>query len=111
MAALVPWHLCSDMIDVCGMLSLFPHLVLLENSPKATKIEDETWWRPYWTNAEVEKAKLHQEKSNQIVDPYDSYMRSVYELYAQLNSNHRIYDIAVSFDRGPYYQCQFNKWI
>ena len=99
------------MIDMCGMLSLFPHLVLLENSPKATKIEDETWWRPYWTNAEVEKAKFRQEKSNRTVDPYDSCTHSVHELYTQLNSNHHMCDMAVSFDRGPYYQRQFNKWM
>ena len=111
MAALVPWRLCSDMMDVYGVSSLFLYLVLLENGPKATKVEDETWWRPYWADAEVEKAKLHQEKSNRMVDPYDSYTHLVYELCAQLNSNHRMYDMAVSFDRGPYYQHQFNKWI
>ena len=111
MAALVPWHLRSDMIDVYGMSSSFPHLVLLENGPKPTKIEEETWWRPYWTAAEIEKAKLHQEKSNRMVDPYDSCMRAVHELCAQLKSNHRMYDMAVSFDRGPYHQRQFNKWM
>ena len=91
-------------MDVYGTSSSFPHLVLLENGPKPTKIEEETWWRPYWTAAEVEKAKLHQEKSNRTVDPYDSCTRSVHELCAQLKSNHRMYDMAVSFDRGPYYQ-------
>ena len=35
----------------------------------------------------------------------------MHELYTKINSNHRIYDIAASFDCGPYYQCQFNKWI
>ena len=45
-------------MDICGASSSFPHLVLLENGPKATKIEDEAWWRPYWADAEVEKAKF-----------------------------------------------------
>ena len=47
MAALVPWHLRSDMMDVCGASLSFLYLVLLENGPKATKVEEETWWRPY----------------------------------------------------------------
>ena len=78
---------------------------------RPVKIEDETWWRPYWTDAEVEKAKFRQERSNRTVDPYDSCTRSVHELYAKLNSNYRMCDMAVSFDRGPYYQRQFNKWM
>ena len=97
------------MIDVCSTSTLSPHLVLLENGPKAAKIEEETWWRVYWTDAEVEKAKIHQERSNRTVDPYDSCTYSVHELYAKLNSNHHMYDIAASFDRGPYHQYQFNK--
>ena len=58
MAVLVPWRLCNDMMDVCGTSTSFPHLVLLENRPKAAKNEDETWWRPYWTDAKVETAKF-----------------------------------------------------
>ena len=100
---LVPWHLRSDMMDVCGTSS-FPHLILVENRPKAAKIEDETWWRPYWTDAKVEKANFRQEKSNRMVDPYDSCTWAVYDLCAKLNSNHRMCDMAVSFDRGPYHQ-------
>ena len=46
MAALVPWRLRGDMMDVYGASSSFPHLILLENGLKATKVEDETWWRP-----------------------------------------------------------------
>ena len=62
MAALVLWCLHSDMMDVCGTSTSFPYLILLENGPKAAKIEDETWWRPYWTDAEVEKAKISSRK-------------------------------------------------
>ena len=45
-------------MDVCGTSSSFPHLILLENGPKAAKIEDETWWGPYWTDAEVKKSQI-----------------------------------------------------
>ena len=102
MAALVLWRLRSDMMDVYGSSS-FPHLILLENGPKAAKIEDETWWRPYWTDSEVKKAKFRQEKSDRTVDPYDSCTRAVHDLCAKLNKTHRICDMAVSFDRGPYH--------
>ena len=93
------------MMDICGTSISFLHLVLLENKPKAAKVEEETWWRVYWTDAEVEKAKIHQQRSNRMVDPYDSYTHSMYELYAKLNNNHHMCDMAASFDRGPYYQC------
>ena len=42
MAALVLWHLRSNIMDVYGTSSSFPHLVLLENRPKPSKIEEET---------------------------------------------------------------------
>ena len=51
--------------------------VLLENGPKAAKIEEETWWRAYWTDAEVKKAKIRQDESNRTVDPYDSCTRAI----------------------------------
>ena len=40
----------------------FPHLILLENGPKAIEVEEETWWRPYWSKEEVLKAKIHQKE-------------------------------------------------
>ena len=43
MAALVPLRLRDDMRDICGTSTSFSHLVLLENGPKAAKIEEETW--------------------------------------------------------------------
>ena len=57
MLALVPLRLRAEMRDMCGA-GAFPHLILLENGPKAVEIETETWWRAYWTDAEVEKAKI-----------------------------------------------------
>ena len=110
MAALVPWRLRSDMMDVYGNSS-FPHLILLENGPKAVDVEEETWWRPYWSDSEVKKAKFRQEKSDRTVDPYDSCTRAVHDLCAKLNKTHRVCDMASSFDRGPYHQRQFNKWM
>ena len=56
MAALVPLRLREDMRDIFGTSTSFSHLVLLENGPKAAKIEEETWWRAYWTDAESEKS-------------------------------------------------------
>ena len=50
------------MRDMCGMSSSFPHLILLENGPKAVEIEEETWWRVYWSKEEVEKAKMRPER-------------------------------------------------
>ena len=54
-----------------GVSSSFPHLVLLENGPKGVEVEEETWWRAYWTVEEVQKAKIQQDGSNRVVDPYD----------------------------------------
>ena len=42
MAALVPLRLREDMRDIFGTSTLFSHLILLENDPKAAKIEEET---------------------------------------------------------------------
>ena len=42
MAALVPLRLRKDMRDIFSMLTSFSHLVLLENGPKAAKIEEAT---------------------------------------------------------------------
>ena len=92
-----------------GVSSSFPHLVLLENGPKGVEVEEETWWRAYWTVEEVQKAKIQQDGSNRVVDPYDCCTCAIYELYAKMNRRERNCDMAASFDRGPYYQRQFNK--
>ena len=94
-----------------GASLLFPYLVLLENGPKAVEVEEETWWKAYWTTEEVQKAKKHQNKSNRVVDPYDCCIRAVHDLYAKINRKHCDCDMAASFDRGPYHQRQFNRWI
>ena len=57
MAALVLLYLYAEMRDMYSTGS-FPHLILLENGPKVAEIETETWWRAYWTDAKVEKAKM-----------------------------------------------------
>ena len=109
MAALVPLYLREDIRDIFGTSTSFSHFVLLENEPKAAKIEEETWWRAYWTDAKVEKAAIRQKGSNRTGDPYDSCTCAVHELCAKMNSNYCIYDMAASFDRGRYHQRQFNK--
>ena len=86
------------------MSSSFPHLILLENGPKAAEIEGETWWRAYWSAEEVQKAKIHQKGSNRTVNPYDACICAIHELCAKMDRKHRNCDIAASFDRGPYYQ-------
>ena len=103
MVVLVLLCLYYEIRDMYGMSELFPHLILLENGPKAAEIEAETWWRAYWTEEKVQKAKKRQEKSNQIVDPYDSCICAVYEFHAKMNRKHCDYDIAASFDRSPYH--------
>ena len=35
----------------------------------------------------------------------------LHELCAKMNRNYRMCDMAASFDRGPYHQRQFNKWM
>ena len=35
----------------------------------------------------------------------------MHELYANMNRTYRMCNMAASFDRGPYYQCQFNWWM
>ena len=111
MAALVPFRLRSELQNMYGVSSSFPHLLLLENGPKAVEIEEETWWRVYWSIEEVQKAKSRQDGSNRMVDPYDCCTRAVHELCAKMNRKERVCDMAASFDRGPYHQRQFNKWM
>ena len=103
MAALVPLRLRDDMRDICGTSTSFSHLILLENGPKAAQIEEETWWRAYLSDAEVKKASIRQNGSNRTVDPYDSCTRAVHELCAEMKNHYRMYDMAVSFDRGRYH--------
>ena len=64
MAALVSFRLRSKIRNIYSASSLFPHLILLENGPKAVEIEEETWWKAYWTAEEVQKAKNCQNRSN-----------------------------------------------
>ena len=111
MVALVPLRLREDMRDIFGTSTSFSHLILLENGPKAAKIEEETWWRAYWTDAEVKKAAIRQKEYNRTVDLYDSCTRTVHELCAKMNNHYRMCDMAASFDRGRYHQRQFNKWM
>ena len=40
MAALVFLRLRGEMRDVCGMSTLFAHLILLENGPKAVEVDE-----------------------------------------------------------------------
>ena len=94
-----------------GASTSFPHLILLESGPKAIEVEEETWWRPYWSKEEVLKAKMRQKGSNRTVDPYDSCTCAVHDLCAKMNRKHRLCDMAASFDRGPYHQRQFNRWM
>ena len=42
MAALVPFRLHSELQNMYGVSSSFPHLLLLESGPKAVKVEEET---------------------------------------------------------------------
>ena len=111
MAALVPFRLRSELQNMYGVSSSFPHLLLLENGPKAVKVEEETWWRAYWSIEEVQKAKNRQDGSNRVVDPYDCCTRAIHDLCAKMNRKERVCDMAESFDRGPYHQRQFNKWM
>ena len=66
MAALVPFRLRSELQNMYGVSSSFPHLLLLENGPKAVEIEEETWWRVYWSIEEFQKAKSRQDGSNRM---------------------------------------------
>ena len=84
-AALVPFYLRSELRNMYGVASSFPHLILLENGPKAVAVEEETWWTAYWTIEEVQKAKTHQDGSNRVVDLYDCCTRAIYELCAKMN--------------------------
>ena len=111
MADLVLLCLCYEIKDMYGVSESFSHLILLENGSKTVEIEAETWWRAYWTEEEVQRAKKQQDGSNQIVDLYDSCMRAVYELCAKMDGKYCDCDMLASFDCGPYHQYQFNRWI
>ena len=57
MAELVPLSLREEMMSIFSKLNSFPHLLLLDHGPKASKIEEETWWEAYWSKEEVEIAR------------------------------------------------------
>ena len=68
MAALVSLHLHSEIRSIYSASSSFPYLVLFENGPKAVEVEEETWWKAYWTTEEVEK----------VLDPSSAEVRSFF---------------------------------
>ena len=111
MAEMVPLSLREEMMSIFSKLNSFPHLLLLENGPKAPKIEEETWWEAYWGKEEVETARKRQEGSDRKVDPYDTRTRKVYELCRKLSGQYRKCSMEASFERGPYHQRRFNQWM
>ena len=77
MAALVPEWFYMEMSNKNDKVQLFAHVAFWQEGPKATPIEEEKWWRSYWSEEAVFATKKWQSSSKLTVDPCDSWTQRV----------------------------------
>ena len=104
MAVIVPEWLWTELSNVNEDVQLFVHVAFWKEGPKATAIEEETWWRSYWSEEAVFVAKKRQNKSKITVDPCDSWMQRVQEMCKETGQDFCYCRISDNFERGPYEQ-------
>ena len=111
MAALVPEWFHAEMSNKNDNVQLFVHVAFWQEGLKATPIEEEKWWRAYWSEEAVLAAKKRQDGSNLTVDPCDSWTQRVQEMYRAAGQDFRYCRTSDSFERGAYEQYRFNVWM
>ena len=104
MAALVPDWFQLEMSNKNEDVDLFAHVAYWQAGPKATPIEDEKWWRAYWSEGAVLAAKKRQASSKLMVDPCDSWTQRVQEVCRAAGQDFRCCRTSDSFERGLYKQ-------
>ena len=111
MAALVPDWFRMEMSNKNENVDLFAHVAYWREGPKAAPVEEEKWWRAYWSEEAVFAAKKRQASSMLMVDPCDSWTQRVQEMCKAAGQDFRCCRTSDSFERGSYEQRRFNVWM